>query len=389
MRPEALSAMVDALQRVPGNPSGQHRWARDARRLLDDARDQIAQVVGCEPGEVVFTSGGTEADNLAIAGSVQAHGGVASALCVATDHHAVLDPVAAVGGVALPVERSGTLHPDVLAAALAEGAAERPMPAVVSMALANNELGVEQPLAELAAVVREHAPDASVHVDAVAAAAWLDLAEVARDADLISLSGHKVGGPKGIGALIVRRGTPLHPVQLGGGQERERRGGTQNVAGAVAFAAALSATASGRADTVARVGALRDRLVAALLAASPQIVETVPAASGVARVANIAHLCLRGVHREALLFRLDEQGVAASAGSSCASGALEPSHVAVALDLPSDLRQGTLRLSLGWTTTEAEVDRAIAVVSRAVVDLQGTGTASSPASAGAAGSVAT
>ena len=140
----------------------------------------------------------------------------------------------------------------------------------------------------------------------------------------------------------------------------------------MAFAAALRASAADRSDTVARVGALRDRLVAALVAASPQVVETVPAAAGVARVANIAHLCLRGVHREALLFRLDEQGVAASAGSSCASGALEPSHVAVALGLPPDLRQGTLRLSLGWTSTDAEVDWAIAVVSRAVIDLQGT-----------------
>lgn len=370
MRPEAVAAMVQVLERVPGNPSGQHRWARDARRLLDDARDLVADVVGCEPGDVVFTSGGTEADNLAIAGSVAAHGGARRPMCLATDHHAVLDPVEAAGGVLLPVDNHGLLAVDVLAAALTRSAAEPP--AVVSMALVNNELGVVQPLAELAEVVRRLAPGASLHVDAVAAAAWLELAAAAGAADLISLSGHKVGGPKGIGVLVARSGAALRATQLGGGQERERRAGTQNVAGAVALSVALQAAAAARSDVVPRVEAQRDRLVAELVAASPQVVETVPGSSGVARVANIAHLCVRGVHREALLFRLDEQGVAASGGSSCASGALEPSHVAVALGLPSELRQGTLRLSLGWTTTDAEVDHAIAVVGRAVADLQGT-----------------
>lgn len=365
MRPEAVAAMVEVLEQVPGNPSGQHRAARAARRLLDDARDRVAAVAGVEPRDVVFTSGGTEADNLAIAGRVAAVGGVPRGL--ATDHHAAIEPVQAAGGVLIPVGGDGLVDPEVLAADLTAASDV----SLVSMALANNELGVVQPVAALAEVVRAHAPGAALHLDAVAAAAWVDLAAELAPADLASLSGHKVGGPKGIGALIVRPGVGLAPRQLGGGQEFERRAGTPDVAGAVAFSVALELSAADRAARSARVAAQRGRLEAELLAAAPNLVRTV-ADPTVRRVPNIAHLCARGVHREALLFRLDADGVAASAGSSCASGASERSHVVQALGLGPGLEDGALRLSLGWSTTDEEIDLAIEVVAKAVVDLQGT-----------------
>lgn len=370
MRPEAVAAMVDVLESAPGNPSGQHRWARQARRLLDDARDRIAEVIGADPGDIVFTSGGTEADNLAVTGTIRARGG--RALCLTTDHHAVIDPVLAAGGSTFGARgRVSVRAGDVALATVSTD--ERPV-SLVSFALVNNEVGVVQPAVELVESIRRLAPGALIHIDAVAAAAWLDLAPAVAVADLISLSGHKVGGPKGIGVLAVRGGAKLSPILLGGSQERERRGGTPNVAGAVAFAVALERSSSERAQTVGRVAAMRDRLMAGVLGAlGSDAAETVAVVDdGDALVANIAHLSCWGVHREALLFRLDQDGVAASAGSSCASGAMERSHVIDALELPVGLTEGALRLSLGWNTTDAEVDHALSVVPAAVRDLRGT-----------------
>ncbi|MFN8016506.1 MAG: aminotransferase class V-fold PLP-dependent enzyme [Acidimicrobiales bacterium] len=366
MRPEAIAAVHEVLEAVPGNPSGQHRAAREARRRLDDARDQVAAAVGCTPGEVVFTSGGTEADDLAVLGVVAATGG--RALCLATDHHAAIEPVRAVDGQVVDLAGPGR-WPSVasLAAALAGGPAS-----VVSVAAVNNEVGVVERLDEVADVVRA-CPGAVLHVDAVAAAGWLDLRDLWPHADLLSLSGHKVGGPKGIGALVVRSGTLLAPLVRGGAQERGRRGGTPNLPGAVGMGVALAAADADRPATAARVAALRDRLRAGLLAEmGDAVAEVVPPGDGVALAPHLVHLCCRSVHRDALLFRLDEQGIAASAGSSCASGAAEPSHVVGALGVAPDLRDGALRLSLGWTTTGADVDRALAVVPAAVRDLQGT-----------------
>lgn len=368
LRPAARAAMDEVLDAGLGNPSGQHRWARAARRRLDDARDQVAEVLGVHPGEVVFTSGGTEADNLAVTGTVAAAGGVA--MCLATDHHAVLEPVRAAGGRTVPVDhRTGLVDPDELGEVLAA----TPGVSLASMALANNELGVVQPVDEAVEVVRQRAPGAAVHLDAVAAAAWLDVAARAARADLVSVSGHKVGGPAGVGALVVRRDTALGPLLRGGSQERGRRAGTPSVAAVAGFAAALAASAAERDGQAARVTAQRDRLEAAILAAVPHAVASVDRGpGGPERVANIAHLSAWGVHREALLFRLDERGVAASAGSSCASGALEPSHVVEALGWPEGLREGPLRLSLGWSTTDVEVDHAAAEVIAALCDLRGT-----------------
>jgi cysteine desulfurase len=368
MRPEAVAAMVEVLEQVPGNPSGQHGWARAARRRLDDARELVADCVGADPGDIVFTSGGTEADNLAIAGTVRAAGG--RPVCLVTDHQAAIAPVRAAGGELLDAGGRARCSPEALAAAL--GAA--PDASVLSFAAVNNEVGVVQPVAELAEAARSAVPGIAVHVDAVAAAAWQDLAPMVAAADLVSLSGHKVGGPKGIGVLVVRAGSSLAPLIAGGSQERERRGGTQNVAGAVGLAAALARTVAERDRTIARVGQLRERLWQTIVGqVGDGVVDTLRHTDGaVDAVANVLHLSCRDVHREALLFRLDAAGVAASSGSSCASGVAERSHVVEALGLPPGLADGALRLSLGWSTTDDEVDHASAVVAETIASLRST-----------------
>ena len=359
MRPEAVAAMLPYLTEHFGNPSGAHAWSRKAKQAVEEARDATAACLGAAPGEVVFTGGGTEADNLAILG-VHAHR-PGRVVCTGIEHHAVLHTVHALGGTVVPVDRSGVVDPDRLAADLG------PDVTVVSVMLANNEIGTVQPLAEVAAVVRERAPQAVLHTDAVQAFPWLDVAGAGAGADLVAVSAHKFGGPKGVGALVVRDGVRLAPMIHGGGQERERRSGTHNVAGVVGMAAAMAATVAARDATVARVAALRDRLADGLLAAVPGAVET---GDRRAKVAGNAHLCFEGVEAEALLVLLDEAGVAASAGSACASGAMEPSHVLTAMGMPRDLALGSLRLSLGPTTSDADVDLALKVVPEAVARLR-------------------
>jgi cysteine desulfurase len=365
LRPEAVEAMLPFLIGRFGNPSGGHARARDARRALDDARDQMAEALGCGPGEVVFTSGGTEADNQAVHGVLAARAGEGRTLAVATaiEHHAVLHPVERAGGRLVAVDRSGRVDLDALAGALG------PEVAVVSVMLANNESGVVQPLAEVAEVVREQAPGAVLHTDAVQAFLWLDVAALAAPAALVSVSAHKFGGPQGVGALVVRDGTPVEPLLIGGGQERERRSGTQNVAGIVGMAAAARAALDDRKALVERVAAMRDRLADALLGAVPGVAES--GVTGVApdrdhKVAGSCHLLIEGVESEALLFLLDDAGICASAASSCASGAMDPSHVLAAMGVPRELAGGSLRLTLGWPSTEADVDAVLAVLPGAV-----------------------
>lgn len=364
LRPEAVAAMAPLLGEVFGNPSGSHRRAREARRLLDDARDVVADVVGARPGEVVFTSGGTEADNLAVAGVAEASAG--RVVCSATEHHAVLAPVAARRGDLLVVGADGRVD---LAALAQELSADRSV-SLLSVMTANNEVGTIQPIAEIVELVAHLSPATVVHTDAVAAAPWLDLREHAGPAHLVSVSAHKVGGPQGIGALVVREGTPLAAQLLGGGQERERRAGTPNLAGAVGFAAALAATARDRVATVARVESLRGRLVAGLMAAVPDVVLVSPMEPE-HRTPGTVLACFPGVEREALVFLLDQAGVAASWGSSCSSGASEPSHVLTAMGAPPALARGALRLSLGWCSTDADVDHVLAVLPGAVAQARG------------------
>ncbi|MEI6495821.1 MAG: cysteine desulfurase family protein [Actinomycetota bacterium] len=362
MRPEAIAAMLPFLDVQFANPSGSHRFARQARAALDDARDVVAAVVGCRPGDVVFTAGGTEADNTAIVGTVARHGG--TAVCAATEHHAVLHAVEQVGGVVVGVDRFGHIDLDQLEAVLAGAAAgEHPPVSVVSVMAVNNEVGTVNDLAVVAALVRRWQPAALVHTDAVQAACWVDLHTVTPHVDLMSLSGHKFGGPKGIGVLVVREGVTFAPLLVGGGQERERRSGTQNVAGAVALAEALRLAHLEREAEGVRIAGLRDALVDGLVAAVPNLVETVPRAH---KVAGSAHVCISGVENEALLFLLDDAGVCASAASACAAGAMEPSHVLAAMGVDRAWAAGALRLTLGRTTTAADVDRAVSVVAAAV-----------------------
>jgi cysteine desulfurase len=362
MRPEAVAAMLPFLSERFGNPSGSHSIARTARLALDEAREVMAGCLGAEPGEVVFTGGGTEADNLAVSGVVAERGGVP--VCSAVEHHAVLHACLAHRGEVVPVHPDARLDLDALAATLERRRGEV---SVVSVMLANNEVGTVEPLSEVVSLVRQHVPGALVHTDAVQAFPWLDVAEMAAGADLVAVSAHKFGGPKGVGALVVRGGARLRPILHGGGQERDRRSGTHNVAGIVGMAAAAAATAAGRVETVARVGALRDRLADGLLAAGLSAVET---GRRQAKIAGNCHLRFPGTESEALLVVLDELGVCASAGSACASGAIEPSHVLLAMGLSAGEASSSIRFSLGATTTEEEVELALVAVPKAVSQLR-------------------
>jgi len=360
MRPEAVDAMLPFLTERFGNPSGSHAVAREARKALDEARDLVADCLGARPGEVVFTAGGTEADNLAIIGVHGARPG--AAVCTAVEHHAVLHACHALPeSRSAPVDADGVVDIDALVALL------DPSVTVVSVMLANNEVGTVQPLADVVETVRAAAPNAVVHTDAVQAFPWLDVATLAAGADLVAVSAHKFGGPKGVGALVVREGVAIEPIIHGGGQERDRRSGTYNVAGVVGMAAAMQATVTQRAETVARVQILRDRLADGLLAAVPDAVETGDRAN---KVAGNCHLSFAGVESEALLVLLDGAGVCAAAGSACQSGAVEPSHVLTAMGVPTERATGALRLSLGATSSDADVDLALEVIPPAVERLR-------------------
>ena len=360
-RPEVVEAMLPWLAEHPGNPSGSHAVARAARRAIDDARDLVAALVGAQPGEVVFTSGGTEADNLAVDGVVRSTGCLP--VCSAVEHPAVLAPVADAGGIVVPTDEGGRID----LGALAEVLSSVDGIGLVSVMLANNETGVVNDLESVAALLAEAAPDAVLHTDAVQAVAWMDLTEACRGAGLVSLTGHKFGGPKGAGALVVRSGVPLAPVLRGGGQERERRSGTQNVPAIVGLGEAARLVMADRATTVERVGALRDRFEAGLLAV-PGTRLTVPV--GTPRTPAIVHLCFEGVENESLLFLMERDGISASAGSSCASGAQEPSHVLAAMGVGRGSALGSLRLSLGYASDDGDVDHALAVIPSAVSRLR-------------------
>ena len=375
VRRSAVETMLPLYTEFYGNPSGAHRMARAANHVLDDARQTMAEVLGAEPGQIVFTAGGTEADNLAVRGAIDANGGIP--VCSAIEHHAVLEPVEHLGGRVVAVGADGRLDLEDLEAKLAPGAdrADDTTVSLVSLMLANNETGVVQPLSDAIEIVRAHAPDALVHTDAVQALCWLDVAELAAEADLISVSAHKFGGPKGVGALAVRDRARLAPLFLGGGQERDRRGGTQNVPGIAAMAAAAAETVAERAEMMPRVAARRDRLADGIMAAVDGVTESgIGGNSGVAdrryKTANICHLCFEGVESEALLFLLEKQEIMASAASSCASGAMDPSHVLAAMGLSRDLAFGSLRLSLGYDTTDHDIEVALEAVPAAVTRLR-------------------
>ena len=367
LRPEVAAAMAEVHAGPLGNPTGSHPPAQRARRLLEEARDEVAAFLGRDRGDIVFTSGGTESANLAVLGTAEAAVDDAVVLYSAVEHPAVRESACAavVAGMdmrELPVDVHGVVDLDVLGRALSSRAV------LVAVMTANNETGVVQPVGDVVEAVRRRAPRAYVFTDAVQAAPWLDLVEVAAGADLVSLSAHKVGGPVGTGALAVSPQVLLTARQHGGGQERERRSGTQDVVGAVGLAAALRLVAAERSAAGPRVAALRDRLAEGLVGAIEDAHRTVPA--GVAVLPGHLHLCLPGVEREELLVALGAEGVCVSGGSSCASGALEPSPVLAAMGVAPGLAAGAVRLTLGYGTTDADVDRALAVVPPVVAALR-------------------
>jgi len=357
--PAVLEAMLPFLREDYGNPSSLHWFGQRARRAVEDARAQVAALVGAEPAEIVFTGGGSESDNTALRGvAAKSRPPRLGIVCSAIEHHAVLNTARALRDEGRPlatarVGEDGALDLDDLAGRIGGTTA------LVSIMLANNETGVLQPVAEAARVA--HAAGALVHCDAVQAAGKVPVEVRTLDVDLLTLSAHKLYGPKGVGALYVRRGTPMAPLLRGGGQERNRRAGTENVAGVVGFGRAAFLARQALETEAARLAALRDRLEARLLA----IPGTRRNGEG-PRVPNTANVSFDGLDAEALLIALDLEGVAASTGAACAAGGIEPSHVLRAMGLPPERVQSSLRLSLGRPTTEADIDRAADVIEAVV-----------------------
>jgi len=365
-----VSAMLPYLTTAWGNPSSIYAEARAARKGLDDARRSVASVFGCKPNEVVFTSGGTEADNLALRGVAEASRGRGNhIITTAIEHHAVLHACEALGRAGfrityLPVDSEGFVDLDALRAALDDSTV------LVSVMYANNEVGTIEPVAEVAAVVKAFDARIAVHTDAVQAAGSLDLDVDRLGVDLLSLAGHKIYGPKGVGALFVRQRTPFVPQTVGGSQERNRRAGTENVAGAAGLAVALRLAHEERAARTARMAALRDRLLAEVPRRIPGTIITGPPA-GPRRLPNSASFAFEHVEGEAVLLQLDLEGISASSGSACTTASLEPSHVLVAMGVPERYLRGSLRLTLGHENTDADVDRLLDVLPRAVERIRG------------------
>jgi cysteine desulfurase len=385
MLPEALAAMTEELGQL-GNPSSLHNAGRRARRVVEESREQIAEIFGARPSEVIFTSGGTEADNLAVKGLYwarqhradrntggrpgRASGAPAAAprrvLASPIEHHAVLDSVHWLAGheqaeeAWLPVDDTGAVSPAALAEAVA---ADPDAVALITVMWANNEVGTVQPITELAAVAREYG--IPFHTDAVQAAGQLPVSFAASGADAMTITGHKFGGPVGAGALLLARGVQPVPVLHGGGQESEVRSGTLDAPAIRAFAVASAVMASRREETGARLAKLRDDLIAQVLAAVPDAILNGPP-PGPARLPGNAHFSFPGCEGDALLMLLDARGIACSTGSACTAGVAQPSHVLLAMGADDARARASLRFSLGHTTTQEDVDALGAVIGEVV-----------------------
>ncbi|MFJ7153663.1 cysteine desulfurase family protein [Streptomyces sp. NPDC101118] len=367
MLPEAAEAMT-AQFTVTGNASSLHAAGRRARRTVEEAREALAEALGARPSEVVFTAGGTEADNLAVKGLYWARRDADPArtrvLTSPVEHHAVLDAVHWLGeheGARveyLPVDRYGRVHPEALREAIERDPDDV---ALATVMWANNEIGTVLPIAELAAVAREFG--VPMHSDAVQAFGQLDVDFAASGLAALTVSGHKIGGPYGIGALLLGRDQTPVPVLHGGGQERHVRSGTLDVPAIAAFAVAARLAAERRAHFAAEIGALRDELVAAVLAAVPDAVLSGDPAD---RLPANAHFSFPGCEGDSLLLLLDAQGIECSTGSACTAGVAQPSHVLLATGTPPDLARGTLRFSLGHTSTKEDVAALAAAIGPAV-----------------------
>ncbi len=355
--PRVLEAMWPLLSRDWGNPSSIYLEGQAARRWLDEARARCAKMLAVEPSEIVFTSGGTESDNAAIRGAALAQRERGRGDHIVTsriEHHAVLHTVEQLEregfrATYLPVDAEGRVD----LAALEE--AVGPDTIVLSLMAANNEVGALQPVAEAAALARARNADVVVHTDAVQAAGSIEIAPAALGVDLLTLAAHKIYGPRGVGLLYVRRGTPWRPQILGGGQERERRAGTENVAGAFGFATAMELAWAEREQRGAHYRRLRDRLLFELPERVSDTVVTGPADPAL-RLPNNFSCCFRNVEGESVLLALDMVEIAASSGSACTTGSLEPSHVLTAMGVDADLAHASLRLSVGRENTDEQID---------------------------------
>ena len=365
LRPEVRAALVEFLG-PPANPSSAHREGARARAALETARAEVAALIGAAPAHIVFTSGATEANNLALRGALAAAGPSAGLVTSAVEHASVLDTARALAAdgrplAVVPVDGEGQVAArDVIAAV---GPATR----LVTLGLANGEVGAVAPVAEVAAALRGR--DILVHTDAVQAAGRMPLDVSALGVDLLSLSAHKLGGPPGVGALWVRRGVRLRPELTGGPQERQRRAGTENVAGIVGFGVAARLARSELSDAAPRMHALVERLWAGLGARLPDVVRNGPLAGP--RLPNTLNLSVPGCTGESLMVLLDLAGIAVSVGSACAAGAAESSHVLRAMGRDAEAARGGLRLSLGPTTSAADVDRVLDVLPGLVAQVRG------------------
>ncbi|MCU1559874.1 cysteine desulfurase family protein [Mycetocola sp.] len=361
VRREVLEAMWPYLTHEFGNPSSHHTVGERAADALTDARRRVAAVLGVRASDVVFTSGGTEADNLAVKGIAIGSIRGRHLVTAATEHEAVIESVDylrrlhgfEVSFVAL--ESDGIVTADALDAAI------RPDTALVTLMYANNEIGTVQDLAALGAVTSAHG--VPFHTDAVQAAGWLDLRVSDLGVDALSLAGHKVGAPKGIGLAWLRGRLPIEPLVHGGGQERARRSGTENVAFAVGLATALESAEKEREEAVARVRPLRDEIIARILADVPGAVLT---GSATSRLVNSATFCFPGTSGEAVLLELERRGVVSSSGSACAAGSDEPSHVLTALGIPAEIAQTAVRFSFGADMTRADAESAVTALAASV-----------------------
>jgi cysteine desulfurase len=372
VHPAVVEAMLPYLTDCFGNPSSLYQLGQDGRAALDRARAAVARVLGCQPAEILFTSGATESDNLALIGTAwerrlrDPSGPSPHLVTTQIEHHAVLHTAGWLErqGFAvtyLPVDGQGFVDPDDVARAI------RPETCLISVMTANNEVGAIQPIAEIGRAAREGG--IVFHTDAVQAAGALPLKVEDLNVDLLSLSAHKFYGPKGVGILFVRRGTPIAFQQHGGGQESGRRGGTENVAGIVGLAVALERAEALRVDYNRHCAALRDRLLAGLLEDVDGVTLNGPA-DFERRLANNLNVAIDGVQGETVLLSLDLQGIAASAGSACTTGNSEPSHVLQALGYSDERCRASLRLTLGWSNTDEQIDETVDVLADTVSRLR-------------------
>ncbi|HYP39889.1 MAG TPA: cysteine desulfurase family protein [Chloroflexia bacterium] len=373
--PEVLEAMLPYFTERSGNPSSVHAWGRAAHQGMENARRQVAAVLGCRPREVIFTSGGTESDNFAMKGVAWAYRrgmfdgkqpshGPGHIIISAIEHHAILHSAEELEKLGfettvLPVDKYGMVDPDDVARSM------RPDTALVSIMYANNEIGTIQPIEEIARIAHSHG--ALFHTDAVQAGGSLDLSVERLGADLLSLSAHKFYGPKGVGVLYIKANTPILAQQHGGSQEGRRRASTENVPGIVGLGAALNRAHRNLASETEYVKGLRDKIVAGIM---QRIDDVHMMGHPQERLPNNANFCIEGVEGETMLLKLDMRGIGASSGAACASGSSEPSHVLRALGVPNELAQGSLRLTVGIDNSPEDIAYALDVLEGCVAELR-------------------